>query len=125
SDVLLRENPSNGEMKMALKDMSARKTMDEGGYGALEGGEGSYRDILRNKEEATSLEQEKRVHKSEDVAERLIGEYEARLHGEPNNIKLIRSLAELYTQKKQFNRALNLYDRLKNSEMGNDPTLDQ
>lgn len=122
---LLRENPNNGELKMALKDMSARKTMDEGGYGALEDGSGSYRDILRNKEEATSLEQEKRVQKSEDVAERLIGEYEARLHGEPNNIKLIRSLAELYTQKKQFDRALNLYDRLKNSELGNDPTLNQ
>ncbi|HXF10931.1 MAG TPA: tetratricopeptide repeat protein [Desulfuromonadaceae bacterium] len=122
---LLRENPNDGDLKMALKDMSARRTLDEGGYGALEDGKGSYRDILRNKEEATSLEQEQRVQKSEDVAERLIGEYEGRLHNEPNNLKLIRSLAELYTQKKQFDRALNLYDRLKSSEMGNDPSLDQ
>jgi tetratricopeptide (TPR) repeat protein len=122
---LLRESPQDGDLKNALKDLSARKTMDEGGYGALEGGEGSYRDILRNKEEAVSLEQEKRVQKTEDVTERLIAEYEARLHNEPNNLKLVRSLAELFTQKKQFDRALNLYDRLKQSEMGNDPSLDR
>ena len=63
--------------------------------------------------------------KSEDITERLIGEYEARLHNEPNNLKLVRSLAELYTQKKQFDRALELYERIKRSDMGNDPSLDQ
>ncbi|HXB59967.1 MAG TPA: hypothetical protein VNU95_10390, partial [Candidatus Acidoferrales bacterium] len=35
---LLRENPSDGELNSALKDLSARKTLGEGGYGALEGG---------------------------------------------------------------------------------------
>ena len=121
---LLREMPTDGELKMALKDLSALKTLDEGGYAALEDGTGSFRDILKNKEEAVSLEQEKRVQKSDDVTERLIGEYEERLQNEPNNLKLVRSLAELYTQKKQFDRSLELYNRLKTSEMGNDPSLD-
>ncbi|MGH7988916.1 MAG: tetratricopeptide repeat protein, partial [Limisphaerales bacterium] len=92
---------------------------------ALEGGKGSFRDILKNKQEAVSLEQEKRVVKTEDTAERLIGEYKTRLETEPNNLKLVRSLAELYTQKKQFEKALELYDRIKNSEMGNDPSLER
>ena len=122
---LMRELPGDGELRDALKDLSARKTLDEGGYGALEDGSGSYRDILKNKNEAVSLEQEKRVQKTEDVAERLISEYETRLPAEPNNLKLVRSLAELYTQKKQFDRALTLYDRIKKSDMGNDPSLDQ
>jgi tetratricopeptide (TPR) repeat protein len=122
---LLRENPHDTELSKALKNLSARKTMDEGGYSALEGGEGSFRDVLRNKEEAISLEQQNRVVKTEDTAERLIAEYETRLQTETNNLKLIRSLAELYTQKKQFDRAISLYDRIKNSEMGNDPSLDQ
>ncbi|MDE3068929.1 MAG: hypothetical protein KGJ60_15455 [Verrucomicrobiota bacterium] len=122
---LLREFPNDGELRQALKNLSARKTLDEGGYGALEGGQGSYRDILKNKEEAVSLEQEQRVVKTEDTAERLIGEYEGRLKTEPDNLKLIRSLAELYTQKKQFEHALQLYDRVKNSEMGNDPSLER
>ncbi len=44
---LLRDNPSDGDLKQALKNLSARKTLDQGGYGALEGGGGSYRDILK------------------------------------------------------------------------------
>jgi tetratricopeptide (TPR) repeat protein len=122
---LMRELPGDGDLRTALKDLSARKTMDEGGYAALAGGGGSYRDILKDKKEATSLEQEKRVQRSEDVTERLMGEYETRLETEPTNNKLLRSLAELYTQKKQFDRALELYERVKQSDMGNDPSLDQ
>ena len=120
---LLLETPNDGELNQALKDLSARKTLDQGGYGALEGGGGSYRDILKDKKEAVSLEQEKRVQKTEDVTGQLIEEYEMRLKTEPNNLKLVRSLAELYTQKKQFERSLELYDRVTNSEMGNDPSL--
>ena len=37
----------------------------------------------------------------------------------------MRSLAELYTQKKQFERSLELYERVKNSEMGNDTSLER
>jgi tetratricopeptide (TPR) repeat protein len=122
---LLRENPSDGELNSALKDLSARKTLGEGGYGALEGGKGSYRDILKNKSEAVSLEQEKRVVKNEDVNERLIKDYESRLQTEPNNLKVVRQLADIYAEKKMFDKAFELFDRLKNSEMGNDPTLDQ
>jgi tetratricopeptide (TPR) repeat protein len=112
-------------LNQALKDLSARKTLDEGGYAALEGGKGSYRDILKNKQEAITLEQEKRTVKNEDVNDKLIREYESRLQTNPNDLKLVRSLAEIYTEKKQFDKAFELYDRVKNSEMGNDPTLDQ
>ena len=112
-------------MQQAQKNLSAHKTLDEGGYNALEGGEGSYRDVLRNKEEAVSLEQEARVQKTEDVAERLIGEYEARLQGEPGNLKIVRSLAELYTQKAQYDRALEYYQRIQSSDLGGDATIDR
>jgi predicted Zn-dependent protease len=122
---LLRNSPNDGELSQALKNLSARQTMDEGGYAALEGGKGSYRDILKDKKEAVSLEQEKRVVKTEDTTERLIGEYEARLETEPKNLKLIRSLAELYTQKNQFDRALELFNRVRNSDMGGDSSLER
>jgi tetratricopeptide (TPR) repeat protein len=122
---LMRTLPYDSELNHALKNLSARKTMDEGGYSAAASGEGSFRDMLKDKQGAVSLEQEQRVQKSEDVTERLIGEYEVRMKTEPNNLKIVRSLAELYAQKKQFDRALTLYDRIKKSEMGGDPTLDQ
>jgi tetratricopeptide (TPR) repeat protein len=121
---LLRDNPADSELNTALKNLSASKTMKQGGYEAAEKGGGSFRDMLKNKEEANSLEQQNRVVKTEDTTERLIGEYEARIKTEPNNLKLARSLAELYTQKKEFEKALALFDRVKNSDMGNDPSLD-
>src|SRR5579859_2382584 len=120
---LIRDHPHDAELNQALKDLSARKTMDEGGYGALEGGQGSYRDILKNKDEAVMLEQEKRQVKSEDVVDRVIHEHEERLTKEPNNLKLIRDLAELYTQKKEFDRALGYYEKLTQSDAGNDASL--
>ncbi len=122
---LIRTSAYDPDLIQALKNLSAARTLDEGGYSAIESGEASYRDILRNKEEAVSLEQEKRVQKSEDVTERLIGEYEARLQNEPNNMKIVRDLAELYAQKSQFDRSLSYYERIKESAMGNDPTLEQ
>ena len=74
---LLRETPNYGDLNQALKNLSARTTLDEGGYNALASGEGSYRDILKDKKEAESLEQQQKVVKTEDVVtERLIGEYD-------------------------------------------------
>jgi tetratricopeptide (TPR) repeat protein len=122
---LARTHPNDQKVAQGLKNMSASRTLKEGGYDALAGGSGSYRDILRNKEEAVALEQEHREVKSEDVAERLIGEYEARLLHEPDNLKLIRLLAELYTQKKDFDKALEYYQRSASSEGGVDPALEQ
>jgi tetratricopeptide (TPR) repeat protein len=122
---LYRSFPTDNELGQALKNLSARKTMNEGGYDALADGTGSYRDILKDKEEAISLEQQNRQVKTEDVAEKLINEYETRLKTEPKNLKLLRNLAELYTQKKEFDRALGYYEQIKSSEVGADASLDR
>ncbi len=122
---LARAYPHKAEVLQALKDLSAKKTLQEGGYDTLADGTGTYRDILKDKAEAIALEQEKREVKSEDVAERLIHEYEARLVNEPKNLKLLRNIAELYAQKKEFDRALEAYQRIRASESGTDPSLDK
>ena len=124
--IELREAlPTDPEVAQALKNVSAKRTLKEGGYSKLESGEGSYRDILRNEAEAVELEQEKRVQKTENVTDRLVGEYENRLKTDPDNLKLVRQLAELYTQKKDVEKAMHYYDRLKASDMGADATLDR
>lgn len=120
---LYRANPTDNELGQALKNLSARKTLDEGGYESLADGSGSYRDILKDKEEAVSLEQQNRQVKTEDTADRLIREYEARLSGEPGNAKVLRDLAELYTQKRQFDRALDFYRRLAGLNQGADAAV--
>ncbi len=120
---LYRAHPNNAELHQALKDISARKTLDEGGYEDLADGKGSYRDILKDKEEAVRLEQENRQVKTEDTTAKLIEEYERRMKTEPDNLKMLRSLAELYSGKKEFDKALAIYEKLKGTEMGVDPTL--
>jgi len=122
-EELLRANPHDTDIAQALKNLSARKTLDEGGYGALEDGSGSYRDILKNKEEAVTLEQEKKVQTSTDNTARLIEEYEQRLRTEPNNLKVARTLAELYTQKNNFAGALHLYNQIQ--AVAPDPSTDR
>jgi len=80
---------------------------------------------LRNKEEAVSLEQEKREVKNEDVADRLIREHQARLITEPKNLKLLRTISELYAQKKDFDKALEYCEKIRAMDGGADPSLDR
>jgi tetratricopeptide (TPR) repeat protein len=122
---LKRLNPHDTELDMTIKNLTASITMAEGGYNELEGGQGSYRDILKNKEEAVSLEQQNRVEKAGDIARRLISEYEARLEKEPKNLKVIRDIAELYMQVKEFDTALEYYNRIIADEGLNDPSLEK
>ena len=117
--------PNDPEIAKVLKNVSARRTLSEGGYEALGDGTGSYRDILRDKQEAVTLEQEKRAVKTEDVADRLLAEYEARIAQEPGNLRLLRSAAELCTQKKQFDQALEFYERIISAEGASDASLDR
>jgi tetratricopeptide (TPR) repeat protein len=120
---LMRQHPNDLRLVDELKDISARKTLAEGGYEALSSGTGSYRDILKNKDESVALEQEHRHVKTGDVTQRMISELEARLAAEPNNFKVLRSIAELYTQRKDFDLALEAYNRIVSQEGATDPSL--
>jgi tetratricopeptide (TPR) repeat protein len=124
--ALSHEFQGDTELSQALKNISARKTMEKGGYDALAEGKGSYRDVLKDAEEAKKLEQENRQVKAEDVAANLIKEYETRLQTEPTNLKVMRNLADLYVQKKDFGRALEFYGKIKMTDVGAaDASLDK
>jgi tetratricopeptide (TPR) repeat protein len=99
---LLRAYPGDIEINERLKNTLANRTLHEGGYVQLEGGEGSFRDILKDKDEARVLEQQHRLVKDEDVARKLIAEHEASLAKDPDNLRLIRDLADLHQKIKDF-----------------------
>jgi tetratricopeptide (TPR) repeat protein len=52
-----------------------------------------------------------------------ITKLEAELAQEPNNLKKLRSVAELYAQKKDFDRALETYQRIVDKEGASDSSL--
>jgi tetratricopeptide (TPR) repeat protein len=108
---LARAFPNDVTIGQALKNISANRTLSEG-YDALEGGGGSYRDILKNKEEAVALEQEKREVKDQDATSRLLADYLSRLQQEPQNARLLRSTADLLAQRNELDRALEFYGRI-------------
>jgi tetratricopeptide (TPR) repeat protein len=122
---LQRLNPHDTQLGMTIKNLSASVTMAEGGYDAIAGGNASYRDILKDKEEAVSLEQQNRVEKSGDIARGLIAELEERLAKEPKNLMVIREIAQLYTQIKEYDRALEFYNKIAAEEGLNDPSLEK
>ncbi len=122
---LLRVRTNDPEVLQLLKNVTARQSLDEGGYEEVAESGGSYRDILKNKNEAVSLEQANRIVKSDDVTQNLIHEYEGRLKTEPNNLKVLRNIAELYVQKKDFDRALSYLERIRAMEGGTDPSLEK
>jgi tetratricopeptide (TPR) repeat protein len=122
---LLRANPSDPEVAKAYKDLGARRTLEEKGYAQIETGAASYRDILKDENEAVTLEQENRQQKSGEITDRLIADYEGRLRVEPGNPKVLRNLADLLAQKKEFDRALEIYRRVIDVEGKHDPSLEK
>jgi predicted Zn-dependent protease len=120
---LMRLHPGDLQLLEELKDISARKTLAEGGYEALSSGTGSYRDILKDKEQAVAMEQEGRQVKSVDVAQQHIAKLEAEIAHEPNNLKKLRTVAELYAQQKDYDRALATYNRIVEKEGASDSSL--
>jgi tetratricopeptide (TPR) repeat protein len=117
--------PENPEIARVLKDVLARRTLAEGGYEVVPNGSGSYRDLLKDKEETVSLELEQREVKTEEVLDRMIREHEGRLALEPRDLNALRKLGDLYTKKQDFDRALEFYQRIDATENAGDPSLEK
>jgi len=102
------------------KDASAAASMQSGGW-EKEGA--SYRDLIRNKEEAISLEQKNRVVRSDEIVDNLIAELNARLEAEPGNVDVSRRIAELYEQKEDLENAVAWYSYAVELANNTDPGL--
>lgn len=122
---VLKANPNDPDLQQALKNLSARRTMSEGGYDKFANGESSFRDALRDKEGARVLEQEGRVMRTEDTTREAVARLTAQLETDPGNVQTLRSLAESHAQLKEFRKALDCLKRIKESDAGADPTLDK
>ncbi len=123
SDIL-RVYPHDPDLAQLYKNVAANRTMTEAGYGRLEGGQGSYRDVLRDEKEAVQLEKSGREVRSGDEVAQGVALLEARLRQHPGDVNLIRALAELHVQREEYDRALELYRPLLTGE-NPDPSLEK
>jgi tetratricopeptide (TPR) repeat protein len=119
--LLLQMNPNDFAAQKGLKDATAHGAMATGGWDEA----GSYRDVLKDKEESATLEQESRVMRAEDVLENLIKETLAKLGKEPDSPVIQRELGKLYGQKGDYDKALQTLEKIFSSEGGADPSLER
>ncbi len=98
--------PNDQAALKTLKDAMALDTISTDGWveAAEEGG--SYRDIIKDTDEATLLEQEAKAVKSEDDVAALITETIAKIESDPKNINFYRALARLYVEQQAYDEAI-------------------
>jgi len=113
-------DPSDVEAFRLGKDASARASMKTGGWNKAE----SYRDLIKDKDAAVSLEQESRLVQAEESLDGQIGQAFARHQAEPQSVDFARKLAALYALKDDFENAIEWYQYTANLTPG-DPALAQ
>jgi tetratricopeptide (TPR) repeat protein len=112
-------NPLDAEALRLGKDASARASMSTGGWTQAE----SYRDLIKDKEAAVSLEQQSRMKLSGESLDQQIGETYARHQAEPQNVDLARKLAALNEEKSDLETAIQWYQYAADLTGGTDPGL--
>ena len=101
------------------KDASARASMKRGGWTEAE----SYRDLIKNKEVAVSLEQQGRMQLSGESLEQQIDEVFLLHEAEPQNVDLTKRLGLLHDQKDDLEGAIAWYQYAVDLTSRSDPGL--
>jgi tetratricopeptide (TPR) repeat protein len=101
------------------KDASARASMSAGGWAQAE----SYRELIKDKDAAVSLEQQSRMQLSGEALDQQIAELQTRQRAEPMNVDLARRLGGLFEQKDDVESAIKSYQRAVELTASSDPGL--
>ena len=112
-------DPVDAEALRLGKDASARASIKTGGWTQAE----SYRDLIKDKAAAVSLEQQSRMALTGESLEQQIEETYARHQAEPESIDFARKLGDLHEQKEDFENAIAWYQYAADLTSGNDPGL--
>jgi tetratricopeptide (TPR) repeat protein len=103
---ILREAPNDLAAVKGEKDAEAAASMQRGGW---EKEETTYRDLIKDKDQAVALEQQSRVVRSGEMVENLLAELHAKAEAEPGSVDTARRIAELYEQKDDLESAANWF----------------
>ena len=112
-------DPLDAEAVRLGKDASARASMTTGGWTQAE----SYRDLIKDKEAAVSLEQQGRMKLSGESLDQQIAETYARHQKEPQNVDLARKLGTLNEEKGDLETAAQWYQYAVDLTHGSDAGL--
>ena len=112
-------NPLDAQALRMGKDASADGSMKRGGWTQAE----TYRDLIKDKDEAVSLEQQSRIRLTGEALDQQIAETYARHQAEPENLDFARRLGVLSEQKDDFESAIRWYQYATDLAQGADTGL--
>jgi len=112
-------DPTDSEANRLAKNASAHASMKTGGWTQA----GSYRDLIKDKDLAVSLEQQNRMALTGESLEQQIAETYERHQAEPESIDHARRLGLLHEQKEDFESALAWYQYAADLTYGSDQGL--
>ncbi len=112
-------NPADLIAVKRSKDAAASATMKKGGWEQAQ----SYRDLMKDKDQAVNLEQQSRVFKDVAMIENQLAELGAQYEANPESVDVVRRIAGLYDQKQQETATLDdLHEAIKWFHYTNDLT---
>jgi tetratricopeptide (TPR) repeat protein len=112
-------DPLDAEALRLGKDASARASMTSGGWTQA----ASYRDLIKDKDLAVSLEQQNRMKLSGESLDQQIAEVYAAHQAQPENVDLARRLGALNEQKNDIESAITWYQHASDITKGSDAGL--
>jgi tetratricopeptide (TPR) repeat protein len=112
-------DPTDAESVRLGKDAAARASMKTGGWTQAE----SYRDLIKDKEVAVSLEQQSRMALTGESLDQQIEETYVKHEAEPQSVDFARRLGALYEQKEDLENAIAWYQYAADLTKGNDEAL--
>lgn len=113
--------PNDPKAIKALKDAQAMDTMKSGRWTEAK----SYRDVIKDQDEAKSLEKQAKAVKTASDIGMLIDEHRQKIEREPQNINYRRALADLYTRDGRYDDALAALEEASRISGGGDPQIDR
>lgn len=117
-------SPNDPSALKQLKDAMALDSMSSDGWEKNADKGGTFRDMLKDSDEAALLEQGAKSAKSDTGLDSLITDMLQKIEAEPNNINYRRSLANMYLQKREFEPAITVLDEAVALNPG-DPELER
>jgi tetratricopeptide (TPR) repeat protein len=116
---LIEIDPADADAARLGKDAAARASMKTGGWTQAE----SYRDLIKDKGVAVSLEQQSRMALTGESLDQQIEETYARHEAEPQSVDHARRLGVLYEQKEDIENAIAWYQYAIDLTNGTDANL--
>jgi len=117
-------SPNDPSALKQLKDAMALDSMSSDGWEKNADKAGTFRDMLKDSDEAALLEQGAKSAKSDTGLDTLIADMKQKVEAEPNNINYRRGLANMYLQKREFAAAITILEEAVALNPG-DPELER